>query len=129
MATDEPGSPNVSAGDWALIILAVFWAVLVVALAILSLNLFRVLTSTRELLDGVRTETVPLLSNVRQTVVQTNQELERVDRILVSAGNITHTVERVSLLVDQLMTTPLIKAISFSYGTQKALRRFRGETR
>ncbi|MGH2723123.1 MAG: DUF948 domain-containing protein [Actinomycetota bacterium] len=117
-----------SAGDWALIVLAVFWAVLVVVLAVVSVNLFRVLASTRELIDGVRTETVPLLSNVRQTVTLTNRELDRVDRILVSAGNITHTVERLTALVDQFMTTPLIKAISFSYGTQKALRRFRGET-
>lgn len=116
-----------SAGDWALIILAVFWAVLVVVLAVLSRNLFRVLGSTRDLLDGVRTETVPLLADVRQTVISTNRELDRVDRILVSAGNITHSVERVTGLVDQLMTTPLIKAISFTYGTQKAIRRLRGE--
>lgn len=121
--------PSVSGGDWALIILAVFWAVLVVVLAVVSVNLFRVLGSTRELLDGVRTETVPLLSDVRQTVTLTNRELDRVDRILVSAGNITHSVERITGLVDQLMTTPLIKAISFSYGTQKAVRRFRGELR
>jgi uncharacterized protein YoxC len=118
----------VSAGEWALIILAAFWAVLVIFLALVSVNLFKVLASTRELLDGVRSETVPLLSNVRTTVSLTNRELDRVDAILASAGSITHSVERITTLVDQFLTTPLIKAISFSYGTQRALRRFRGET-
>lgn len=116
-----------TAGDWALIVLAVFWAALVVFLALVSVNLFRVLASTRELIDGVRTGTVPLLSEVHQTVTLTNRELDRVDAILASAGGITRSVERVATLMDQLLTTPLIKAISFSYGTQRALKRFRGE--
>ncbi len=117
-----------SAGDWALIILAVFWAVLVVALAIVSMNLFRVLGSIRDLLDGLRTETVPLLSNVRETVSLTNRELDRVDEILVSAGSITRKVERLTTLVGQAVEAPLIKAITASAGAAAALRRFRGET-
>lgn len=117
-----------SAGDWALIILAVFWAVLVVVLAVVSRNLFRVLGSTRELLDGLRTETVPLLSNVRETVSLTNRELDRVDQILVSAGSITRKVERLTTLVGQAVEAPLIKAITASAGAAAALRRFRGET-
>ncbi len=66
------GSDSVTAGDWALLILAVFWAVLVVFLAIVSVNLFRLLDSTRQLLDGVREQTVPLLSDVRTTVQSLN---------------------------------------------------------
>ncbi len=117
-----------SAGDWALIILAVFWAVLVVVLAIVSLNLFRLLGSTRDLLDGLRTETVPLLSNVRETVSLTNRELDRVDQILVSAGSITRKVERLTTLFGQAVEAPLIKAITASAGAAAALRRFRGDT-
>jgi hypothetical protein len=45
--------------------------------------------------------------------------------ILDSAGTITRNVERLSTLMDTLMTTPLIKAISFSYGAQKAITRMR----
>lgn len=116
-----------SAGDWALIILAVFWAVLVVFLALLSVGLLRVLTSTRELIDGLRTETVPLLAEVRTTVTSVNRELEQADRLVVSAVNITGTVERVSKLVELFVSTPLIKAISYGYGAQRALRRFQGE--
>jgi uncharacterized protein YoxC len=114
-----------SAGDWALLILAIFWAVLVVFLAAVSVNLYRVLGSTNSLLEGVRTETVPMLAEVRRSVSLTNREIDRVDVILESAGTITRNVERLSTLMDTLMTTPLIKAISLSYGAQKAIGRMR----
>ena len=57
-----------SGGDVALIVLAAFWGVLVLFLAVVLLMTFRVLDSTRVLIDGVRQETVPLLGEVRTTV-------------------------------------------------------------
>jgi hypothetical protein len=116
----------VSAGDWALLILAVFWAVLVLVIAVVSIKLFQVLDSTRQIIDGVRDETVPILGEARTTVTTVNQNLLHADTIIVSAGKITHSVERISTLVDQLVSLPLIKAISWSYGFQKGLKRFRG---
>jgi hypothetical protein len=115
-----------SAGDWALLILAIFWAVLVVFLAIVSVNLYRVLGTTNTLLEGVRQETVPMLAEARKSVTLANREIDRVDVILESAGGITRNVERLSSLMDMLLTTPLVKAISFSYGAQKAIKRLRG---
>ena len=116
-----------SAGDWALLILAVFWAVLVLVIAVVSVKIFQVLDSTRQMIDGFRTETVPMLGEARVTVTTVNRNLEHADTIIVSAGKITHNVERVSTLVDQLVSMPLIKAISWTYGFQKGLKRFRGE--
>ncbi len=116
-----------SGGDWALLILAVFWAVLVVFLAIVSVNLFRVLDSTRQLLDGLREQTIPLLGDVRTTVQSLNKELERTDVILTSAGTITRRAERITGLVDEFVSQPLIKAISFAAGARRALKRFQGE--
>jgi uncharacterized protein YoxC len=115
-----------SAGDWALLILAVFWAVLVLVIAFVSVKLFQVLDSTRSMIDGVREETVPMLADVRETVKTTNKNLEHTDTIVVSAGKITHSVERITTLVDQLVSLPLIKAISWTYGFQKGIKRFRG---
>jgi hypothetical protein len=116
-----------SAGDWALLILAIFWAVLVLVIAVVSVKLFQMLDSTRQMIDGVRTETVPMLAEVRTTVITMNRNLEHADTIVVSAGKITKNVERVTTLVDQLVSLPLIKAISWTYGFQKGLKRFRGE--
>jgi hypothetical protein len=116
-----------SAGDWALLILAIFWAVLVLVIAMVSVKLFQMLDSTRQMIDGVRTETVPMLAEVRTTVTTVNRNLEHADTIVVSAGKITKNVERISTLIDQLVSLPLIKAISWTYGFQKGLKRFRGE--
>jgi len=116
----------VSAGDWALLILAVFWAVLVLVIAFVSVKVFQVLDGTRKMIDDVRTETVPILAEARTTVTTVNRNLEHADTIVVSAGKITHSVERITTLVDQLVSLPLIKAISWTYGFQKGIKRFRG---
>ncbi len=55
-----------------------------------------------------------------------NENLEHADDLLVSVTNITRTVERISRLVDQFVSIPLIKGISYAYGAQRAYRRFRG---
>ena len=48
-----------TAGDTALIILAAFWGLLVLALCVVLLNTFRVLESTKMTIDTMREETVP----------------------------------------------------------------------
>jgi uncharacterized protein YoxC len=116
----------VAIGEWAAIIAAVAWAILVLVLVILSVKLFQILAETRSLVEGVREQTVPLLGEVRTSVVTMNQNLEHSDDLLVSVGNITRTVERISGLFDQFVSTPLIKGISVAYGAQQAARRFRG---
>src|SRR5207247_3723293 len=50
-----------SAGDISLMVLAAFWGLLVLFLALVLLTMFRVLESTKMLIDGIRSETVPLL--------------------------------------------------------------------
>ena len=116
-----------SAGDWALLILAVFWAILVVVLSILSIRVFRLLDSTTRMLEDFRGELVPILTETRTTVTTVNRNLEHTDEILVSTGNITRNVERITTLVDQFVTLPLIKGISWAHGLQKGIRRFRGD--
>ena len=54
-----------SGGDTALIILAAFWGLLVLFLCVVLLNTFRVLESTKMMIDATREETVPLLREVR----------------------------------------------------------------
>ena len=48
-------------GDVALIVLSAFWGLLVLFLCIVLINTFRVLESTKMLIDVMREETVPLL--------------------------------------------------------------------
>jgi uncharacterized protein YoxC len=117
----------VSGGDVALIVLAAFWGVLVLFLAVVLLMTFRVLDSTRILIDGVRQETVPLLGEVRTTVTSVNKELDRVDTIMESAGKMSKAAERITTAVEHAVTSPLVKFAAFGAGASAALKRLRGE--
>lgn len=114
-----------SLGGIAGIVAAVAWAVLVVILIGVMFALFRVLEATRMLLDGIRQETVPLLSEVTTTVTSVNKELDRVDGMMESAGNIVRSAERISTVVEHTVSNPLIKVAAFGAGTARAMRRFR----
>jgi Bacterial protein of unknown function (DUF948) len=114
-----------TAGDAALIVLAAFWGLLVLFLCVVLLNTFNVLTSTKALIEGIRQETVPLLSEVRNSVIKTNRELDRVDGMLESAGNVVGRVEKISRLVEQAAAGPLVRIIALGAGLSKAASRFR----
>jgi len=116
-----------SLGGWAAIVVAAFWGVLVFFLGLVMVNVFRVLESTKMLIDGIRQETVPLLSEVKTTVSGVNKELERVDGMLESAGKIVKNAEKLSGVVEQAVSSPLIKLAAFGAGASKAFRRLRKE--
>lgn len=113
-------------GDVALIVLSAFWGLLVLFLCVVLINTFRVLESTKLLIDGIREETVPLLSEVKGSVERTNRELDRVDGMLVAAGDIVARVQKISGLVEQAASGPIVKLISFGAGLRKAASRFGG---
>jgi hypothetical protein len=117
---------TLTGGDIALIVLAAFWGLLVLFLCVVLLNTFRVLESTKVLIDSIREGTVPLLTEVKGSVERTNRELDRVDGMLVSAGAVLGRVEKVSGLVEQAVASPLVKVIAFGAGLGKAASRFRG---
>jgi uncharacterized protein YoxC len=113
-------------GDIALIVLAAFWGLLVLFLCVVLLNTFRVLESTKTLIDGIRQETVPLLGEVKTSVQGVNKELDRVDGMLETAGRIVQRVERVAGLVEQAATGPLTKIIGVGAGLRRARDRMSG---
>jgi uncharacterized protein YoxC len=115
-----------SGGDVALIVLAAFWGLLVLFLALMLVNVFRLLESVKMMVDGVREETVPLLGDVRLTVQGVNKELERVDSLMESGGNMAKSAERVTAAVEQVVTSPLIKVAAVAAGAAAFLKRFRG---
>jgi hypothetical protein len=115
-----------SAGDWALVALAVFLVALAAVSVVLSVRLFRLLGSSVEMVDGLRTQVLGLMDTARTTIASTNRNLGETERLVGSAANITGTVERIMKLVEMALETPLIKLIAASYGSTQALRRFRG---
>src|SRR3954449_3872386 len=109
----------ISGGDIALLILAGFWGLMVLFLCVVLINTYRVLESTKMLIDGIRQETVPLLGEVKTTVQGVNRELDRVDGMLETTGGIVQRVERVVGLVEQAATTPLTKIIGLAAGVRR----------
>jgi hypothetical protein len=110
----------VSALDFAWFAVAVLVGVLVIVMCVVMANLFRVLTSTKDLIDGVTSQTVPLLEQVNGTVGLVNQELGRVDGILATAETVTGTVGHMVEVVSSTVSNPLVKASAFVYGLRKA---------
>src|SRR5919106_1714074 len=89
-------------GDVALIVLSAFWGLLVLFLCVVLLNTFRVLE-------------------------RTNRELDRVDGMLISAGEIVQRLSRLSGLVERAATGPLVRIISVGAGVRRAASRFGGK--
>jgi uncharacterized protein YoxC len=114
-------------GDIALIVLSAFWGLLVLFLCIVLINTFRVLESTKILIDVMREETVPLLREVKGSLERTNRELDRVDVVLEAAGEVVGRVRRISGLVEEVVSGPLVKVISVGAGIRKATSRFGGK--
>jgi hypothetical protein len=111
----------VSILDWAWFAVALVVLGLVVAAIIVMANLFRVLTATKDLIDGVTRQTVPLLGEVGTTVSLVNQELGRVDGILATAEGITSTTGQLVNVVSGTITSPLVKLSAFAWGLRKAV--------
>jgi uncharacterized protein YoxC len=108
-------------------LLAIAWTIvaflvgaLVVVLCVVMANLFRVLTSTKDLIDGVTSQTVPLLGEVNTTVAMVNQELTRVDGILATAEGVTASVGGMVNTVSSTISSPLVKLSAFAYGLRRA---------
>ena len=113
-------------GDIALIVLAGAWALLVAGLIYVLMGTQGVLQSTKILIDTMREEVVPLLREVHGTIERTNRELDRVDGMLESAGVVVGRVEKLSGLVEQAASSPLVKVISMGAGIRQAASRVTG---
>jgi uncharacterized protein YoxC len=114
-------------GDWAMIILAIGWVVLVGGLLFVLLNTFRVLESTKMTIDAMREETIPLLREVKTSVEKTNREIDRVDVLLDNANAIVGRVERLSGLVEEAASNPIVKVISMFAGVRKGFSKASGK--
>jgi uncharacterized protein YoxC len=114
-----------TARDWAVVALVSCGALTLFVIAVVLTNLFRVVTSLKDLVDGITSETVPLIGEMGSTMRMVNKEIERVDSIVGSAQRIAANAEIVSDAVQRAVTNPLVKAIAFAAGARRAARRYR----
>ena len=110
-------------------VVAVASGILVVGLLFALSSLTRTLRTVRTTVEDLRTQTVPLLSDLRSTVDTANAELARVDQLLGQAESIGGTLDSASRLAYLAFSNPIIKAIALGAGTSRAARRLRGGRR
>lgn len=117
-----------TASEVAAVIVATCSVIAVVLLAVAVVSAVRTLRALREVATLMRTETVPVLEDLRATTAAANDQLERLDELVTTAESVTGTVDSASRLAYLAMANPVIKGVAFASGTAKAARRLRHRT-
>ncbi|MBU4241394.1 MAG: hypothetical protein KKE43_07845, partial [Actinobacteria bacterium] len=78
-----------------------------------------------QFLDEVRVETVPLMTRLQITMDHVNTELDRVDGILTAVESMSEKVNNVTKVVQEVVTSPVVKAIGIGAGAGKAFGKWR----
>ncbi len=115
----------VTVSGWALVAIAVFWAILVGFLCVAMLSLFRVLQSTRDLVEDFRREATPMLHELNETVGNVNREIEHVDEILMSVRGTAGAVEGITRTVQATVAHPAIRALAVAAGASRTYQKLR----
>lgn len=109
-----------SAGEWAAVIAAGAFVLLVVFLAVPLLKLGRTLDETTLAIRKAHEGAVPLLDGAAVTVSQVNSNLERVEGITTNAQAVTSNAAALASLFAASLGGPVVKVAAFSYGVRKA---------
>jgi uncharacterized protein YoxC len=115
----------VSAGDLALVLGTVLCVIGFAALVVVLVRVLDGLQALRLEVEHLRVETQPLLDQLRTSVDDARDELDRFDRVLGSAEAISSNMEGVSRVARAALSAPMIKTVALASGTSKAARRLR----
>ena len=110
----------VSIGDVAGVIAALAFAFLVVRLGSVIGKAGKVLDETRIGVRGISEQTVPLLSQVTDTVASTNEQIVRLDTITANVSSMSTNVNALTSLFAATLGSPVVKVAAFTYGVRSA---------
>jgi uncharacterized protein YoxC len=116
-------------GQAAALIAALAFVALVAFFAVVLVKVAGILSEVQMALNDVRKETMPLLKEVRTTVVTLNVEMDRVDGIMASAESAAASVANVAKLVTAATANPIIKGMALLTGAGVSLRSLRRKHR
>jgi len=112
---------TVSIGDVAGVIAALAFAYLVLRLGSLIGKTGKVVDEARIGVRGVSEQTVPLLSQVTDTVASTNEQIVRLDTITANVSSMTTNVSALTSLFAATLGSPVVKVAAFTYGVRSAM--------
>ena len=111
----------VSIGDVAGVIAVLAFAFLVLRLGSVIGKAGKVLDETRIGVRGVSEQTVPLLSQVTETVASTNEQIVRLDTITANVSSMSTNVNALTSLFAATLGSPVVKVAAFTYGVRSAM--------
>ncbi|GAB3487959.1 DUF948 domain-containing protein [Nocardiopsis coralliicola] len=114
-----------TAGELAALIAAVVWTVLVAFLCVALVRLTRLLGETTKVVAEFGERARPLLDDLAATVERTDASLDRVEEITSNVATTTEDLSTMTALTRSVVTGPLVKAASLSYGVRSVLGRRR----
>jgi len=115
----------VTATELAALIVAIASVVAVVLLAVALVSITKTMRAVRDTVELLRTETVPVMAELGDTVRSANVEIERLGGVLGTAESIGGTVDSASRLAYLAFSNPVIKGLALASGTGRAAKRFR----
>lgn len=101
-------------------IAAIAFALMSVFTAWLLVQLVKTMGIMNQFLDDIRVGTVPLMGKFQVTMDHVNTELERVDGILTAVESMSRKANSATKVVQEVVTSPIVKAIGISAGAGKA---------
>ena len=109
-----------SGGEWAALVAALAFVLLVLLLAVPLLKLGRTLDEATLAIRKAHEGAQPLLAGAATTVGQVNKELERVEGITQNAQAVTSNAAALTSVFATTLGGPAIKVAAFSYGIRRA---------
>ena len=113
---------TVSIGDIAGVIAALAFAYLVLRLGGLIGKAGKVLDETSIGVHGLSAQTVPLLSQVTDTVASTNEQIVRLDTISANVASMSTNLNALTSLFAATVGSPVVKVAAFTYGVRSAMK-------
>lgn len=98
--------------------------VLVAAVVIALFFLIKLFMKLSSFINDVQKEIIPSLHMLQNTVEEVNGELAKMDSIMASVQGVTDKVNSTTKIAQEVISSPLIKFASFTYGAQRAVGRF-----
>ena len=111
----------VSIGDLAGVIAALAFALLVLRMGSVIGKAGKVLDETRIGVRGISEQTVPLLSQVTDTVASTNEQIVRLDTITANVSSMSTNVNALTSLFAATLGSPVVKVAAFTYWVRAAM--------
>ncbi len=105
-----------SGGDIAAIIAASGFVLLVVFIAVPLLKFGRVLDETRISIRDLNESVAPLLTELTETVTETNKQLARVDTITENVAEVTTNISALVAVFSSTLGSPLVKLAGLAKG-------------